>query len=156
IRCEGRASIRRRARCCATGRKDDADPGDWPLDRAIRRDAPRRAGCVSGERPVSARPRRSFGRVAAMESLRGDAYLDRSPERKKILTHSYLKSPIGTLLIAGDDEAIRMIFFPKKGAPPQPHPDWNQFSRGLIADASQQLREYFAGRRTDFDLPLRP
>ena len=70
--------------------------------------------------------------------------------------YCYLQSPVGPLLIAGDESAVRRISFPKNGKPEKPERDWLEAARGPIADAVKQLREYFAGRRMQFDLPLAP
>jgi len=72
------------------------------------------------------------------------------------MNYAYLETPIGKLLIAGDNEAICHIGFPKKGKPVQPEADWKPSSRGPVAEAIRQLREYFTGCRTGFDLPLKP
>jgi methylated-DNA-[protein]-cysteine S-methyltransferase len=72
------------------------------------------------------------------------------------VNYSYLETPIGTLLIAGDAAAIHFINFPKGGRAIKPQPGWNESQRGPVSDALRQLREYFAGKRTDFDLPLAP
>ena len=72
------------------------------------------------------------------------------------MNYSYLETPIGTLLIAGDAESIHEINFPKNGQARKPQADWTESARGPIATAIRQLREYFAGKRTDFDLPLSP
>ena len=72
------------------------------------------------------------------------------------MNYSYLESPIGTLLIAGDADAIHEINFPKNGHARKPQADWKESSRGPVSDALRQLREYFAGKRTEFDLPLSP
>jgi methylated-DNA-[protein]-cysteine S-methyltransferase len=72
------------------------------------------------------------------------------------MNYCYLDSPIGTLLVAGDETAIRRIEFPKDGKPSRPRPDWREATSGPLVDAVSQLREYFAGRRTAFDLPLAP
>lgn len=66
-------------------------------------------------------------------------------------------SPVGDLLLLGDDEALTGIRFPggrpdPDGAPP---PAGTSPSRVLQA-AAAQLGEYFGGRRIRFDLPLRP
>jgi methylated-DNA-[protein]-cysteine S-methyltransferase len=70
------------------------------------------------------------------------------------VTYTYLESPIGTLLIAGDESAVRRIYFPKRGKAVKPEPDWTESARGPVGIAMRQLREYFAGRRIDFDFPL--
>jgi methylated-DNA-[protein]-cysteine S-methyltransferase len=80
----------------------------------------------------------------------------RRKEERKEMNYCYLDSPIGTLLIAGDDQAIHRIEFPKNGAPGRPEPGWSESSAGPIAEAVRQLREYFAGERTEFDLALAP
>lgn len=72
------------------------------------------------------------------------------------MNYHYLDSPIGTVLIAGDAEAIRRIAFPKNGRPARPEPAWGHSARGPIGEAIRQLHDYFAGRRTEFDLPLAP
>jgi methylated-DNA-[protein]-cysteine S-methyltransferase len=71
------------------------------------------------------------------------------------MNYCYLETPIGILLIAGD-EAIREIHFPKNGRAIRPDGDWTESSRGVVGDAARQLKEYFAGKRVDFDLPLAP
>ena len=72
------------------------------------------------------------------------------------MNYCYLETPIGPLLIAGDREALLRIEFPKRGKPGRPAPGWTQSPNGPTGDAARQLREYFAGRRTQFDLPLEP
>jgi methylated-DNA-[protein]-cysteine S-methyltransferase len=70
------------------------------------------------------------------------------------MNYAIFDSPIGPLLIAGDAEALRCILFPKNGKAAKPERGWIESSSGPVAQAVTQLREYFAGRRTDFDLPL--
>jgi len=72
------------------------------------------------------------------------------------MKYCYMESPIGKLLIAGDDDAVRRIAFPKDGTPWKPEAGWTESGNGALAEAVRQLREYFAGRRTEFDLPLAP
>jgi methylated-DNA-[protein]-cysteine S-methyltransferase len=73
------------------------------------------------------------------------------------MRYCYLDSPIGPLLLAADDAALHFIGFPKEGKPQKPTPGWSESAaRGVLAETAKQLREYFAGRRTQFDLPLAP
>jgi len=72
------------------------------------------------------------------------------------MNYSYLETPIGTLLIAGDEDAVRFIGFPKSGKARQPEPDWRPATHGAVGEAIRQLKEYFEGRRSEFDLPLAP
>jgi len=68
---------------------------------------------------------------------------------------STLKTPIGTLQLFADNQALYTITFPTSPTPlpdaevaPPEHP--------LLNQVKQQLREYFNGSRKDFDLPLSP
>ena len=72
------------------------------------------------------------------------------------MNYTYFDSPIGPLLIAGDEDSIRRIEFPKNGKAARPESEWRESSRGPVVEAVRQLREYFAGEREDFDLPLHP
>lgn len=68
--------------------------------------------------------------------------------------YCYLNTPIGELLLAGEDEALSMIGFPKGSMRRDPEPDWI-YNEKPLAKARQQLEEYFAGARKNFDLPLK-
>jgi methylated-DNA-[protein]-cysteine S-methyltransferase len=68
--------------------------------------------------------------------------------------YCYLETPIGELLLAGDNDGLSMIGFPKGSMRREPEPDWI-FNEKRLAGARRQLREYFAGERREFDLPLR-
>ena len=70
------------------------------------------------------------------------------------MNYSIYQSPIGPLLIAGDAEAIHYILFPKSGKAAKPERGWIESEAGPVAQAVSQLREYFAGKRREFDLPL--
>ena len=67
--------------------------------------------------------------------------------------YCYLNSPIGDLLLAGDESALTLIGFPKGKMRHDPEPDWI-FNEKPFDAARQQLAEYFTGERKDFDLPL--
>jgi len=67
--------------------------------------------------------------------------------------YCYLTSPIGELLLAGDDDELSLVGFPQGKMRHDPEPDW-VFNEKPFAAARQQLEEYFAGERQDFDLPL--
>jgi methylated-DNA-[protein]-cysteine S-methyltransferase len=58
-----------------------------------------------------------------------------------------ISSPIGSLVLDEDQDAIVSIRW-AEGATGNGSP--------LLAEAARQLEAYFAGRLTDFDLPLRP
>lgn len=67
--------------------------------------------------------------------------------------YCYLNTPIGDLLLAGDDRALHMIGFPQGSMRRDPEPDWI-FNEEKLAKVCEQLQEYFAGAREEFDLPL--
>ncbi len=68
--------------------------------------------------------------------------------------YCYFDTPIGELLLAGEDDALAMIGFPKGSMRRDPEPDWI-YNEKPLANARRQLEEYFTGSRKDFDLPLR-
>ncbi len=72
------------------------------------------------------------------------------------MNYCYLDTLIGTLLLAGDQTAIRYISFPKNGRAQDAQPGWTAGSTVPLEEAARQLREYFAGRRRSFELPLAP
>ena len=67
--------------------------------------------------------------------------------------YCYFDTPIGELLLAGDEDGLSMIGFPKGKMRRDPEADWI-FNEKPFAEARRQLAEYFAGDRKDFDLPL--
>lgn len=69
--------------------------------------------------------------------------------------YSYLATPVGELLLAGDDEALCLISFPEGSKRREPEPDWI-YSEKPFEDAREQLRAYFDGKLKEFDLKLRP
>ena len=68
--------------------------------------------------------------------------------------YCYLETPIGELLLAGDEDALSLVGFPEGSMRREPEPDWIYKEQPFNA-ARQQLTEYFDGTRKDFDLPLR-
>ena len=67
--------------------------------------------------------------------------------------YCYLPTPIGDLLLAGDDEALSLVGFPEGKMRREPEDDWI-YNEKPFAAARQQLTEYFDGQRQEFDLPL--
>jgi len=68
--------------------------------------------------------------------------------------YCYLQTPIGELLLAGDKDALSLVSFPQGSMRRDPEDDWIYNEKPFVT-ARQQLNEYFAGERKDFDLPLR-
>ena len=67
--------------------------------------------------------------------------------------YCYFDTPIGELLLAGEEGALTMIGFPKGSMRRDPEADWI-FNEQPFEEVRRQLGEYFAGDRKDFDLPL--
>lgn len=70
------------------------------------------------------------------------------------LKYGYFESPVGALLLAGDDDGLHCISFPKEGKPAAPRPEWRRDESHFEA-AYTQLSAYFDGTLEVFDLPLR-
>jgi methylated-DNA-[protein]-cysteine S-methyltransferase len=65
-----------------------------------------------------------------------------------------MASPIGTLTLTGDGDALTGLYMEHhRHAPPVPADAAE--GRAPLADACRQLDEYFAGERSEFDLALR-
>ena len=64
-----------------------------------------------------------------------------------------LDSPIGRIELVGDDDALTGVTIERDGA--LPHDGEPDRSNAVLDDARSQLLEYFAGARTDFDVPVR-
>ncbi len=62
----------------------------------------------------------------------------------------YLNSPLGSIQIEGDDEGISQVIFLDEAIPQS-----EKIPETLINVVSQ-LQDYFAGKRSDFDLKLNP
>ena len=66
-----------------------------------------------------------------------------------------IDSPIGTVLLVGDGLHLTHVHFQSGPKPMRPEEAWVE-SRKPFGTAIEQLKEYFARRRREFDLPLAP
>lgn len=64
-------------------------------------------------------------------------------------------SPVGPLVLAGEDGALEILEFESGRMPPRGALDWRE-DRKLFGEAVSQLVAYFAGRLRRFDLRLAP
>ena len=71
------------------------------------------------------------------------------------MKYRYIESPVGKLLLAGDDEGLKTIGFPDGKGRVEPGAGW-QRDESAFQEAKNQLDEYFSGQRTHFDLKLAP
>ena len=72
-----------------------------------------------------------------------------------------IDSPVGRILLAACAEGLtHLVFIDREGRPQHAHRspegDRNAAAARILAETEKQLREYFAGRRRGFDLPLAP
>jgi methylated-DNA-[protein]-cysteine S-methyltransferase len=73
----------------------------------------------------------------------------------KAIFYTYLGSPIGTLLLAGDASGLQQILFSTDGRPARPDPEWHE-DPSALTEPVRQLNAYFAGQLEQFDLALLP
>lgn len=65
------------------------------------------------------------------------------------MRYTTIDSPIGELLLAGGDDGLKHL----RMFPFRIHPDWSH-NPGAFADVRDQLDQYFAGERREFDVQL--
>jgi len=70
-----------------------------------------------------------------------------------MIYYQYMDSPIGKLLVAGDEKGLHLIDFPKNGKPSLPESDWTENPKPL-QEALLQLYAYFSGKLKTFSLNL--
>ena len=71
-------------------------------------------------------------------------------------TYSTYVSSVGPLLLAADDDGLRLVEFHESRHRIKRGPDWREGEHAVLRRARAQLAEYFDGRRRQFDLPLSP
>ena len=108
---------------------------------------------------------RLFGALPAADeetSARLHARLVAAAEREGVLDVAYrtIATPVGELLLAGTGHGLVRVAFPQQGhdavlaSLAQTVSPRVLRAPGRLDEVSRQLEEYFAGRRTVFDLPL--
>jgi len=65
-------------------------------------------------------------------------------------------SPVGPLLLAADDDGLRLIEFFESRHRIKRDDEWHEGDHAVLDLARRQLDEYFRGERHQFDLPLAP
>jgi methylated-DNA-[protein]-cysteine S-methyltransferase len=70
-----------------------------------------------------------------------------------VMSHTSIESPIGPLLLAGDDRGLHLVHFVNGRRPKLPSPAWVE-DKDLFKEAIRQLKAYFVGKLTEFELPL--
>jgi len=70
--------------------------------------------------------------------------------------YTSLATPIGPLLVATGDVGVELIEFASPRHRAVRGTDWREGETALLRETCAQLLGYFAGERTEFDLPLAP
>jgi len=71
--------------------------------------------------------------------------------------YTFFESPVGPLLLMSDGEALTGVHTESDKYRPELRPDWaREDDANPFTAAKSQLRDYFEGRLTKFDLPLKP
>lgn len=71
------------------------------------------------------------------------------------MRYRMLPSPVGALMLAGEDDALAFVGFSTGARAQVPKAEWERCD-DAFDDAAIQLDEYFAGARHAFELALRP
>ena len=71
----------------------------------------------------------------------------------RVISYITMKSPVGALLLAGDETGLRLVHFASGRRPKSPQRDWTE-DRAPFQETIRQLESYFAGNLKDFDLPV--
>ena len=72
------------------------------------------------------------------------------------MLYTHIDSPVGPLLLASDNDGLRLIEFHTPRYAMQRDADWHEGDDATLRMTRAQLDEYFAGKRRTFDLPLAP
>jgi methylated-DNA-[protein]-cysteine S-methyltransferase len=71
-----------------------------------------------------------------------------------IICYSYIDSPLGRMCVRGDGEFVTGLFMPQHKGWRGPGASWRKSDESFAA-AREQLAEYFAGERQQFDVSLK-
>jgi len=69
------------------------------------------------------------------------------------MSYTRMNSPVGPLLLAGDEGGLRLVHFATGRRPKSPSHGWIE-DRAPFQEAIRQLKAYFEGKLKDFDLAL--
>jgi methylated-DNA-[protein]-cysteine S-methyltransferase len=74
-------------------------------------------------------------------------------KKVKNVWYAHYESPLGAMLLAADENGLRMISFAQGSRAQRPRPDWHE-DNAPFAETIRQLRAYFGGKLKNFDVPL--
>ncbi len=71
--------------------------------------------------------------------------------------YTVIESPVGGITLIADDGNLCAIYWPNQKVDNKKFPDLEKKDgSNILISAIKQLNDYFKGKRTEFDLPLRP
>src|SRR5262249_60848021 len=92
--------------------------------------------------------------MAAMAFIRSNAHLEKTGGAV-MSYYTLLDSPVGKLRLTSDGQALTGLDMLNAEDDLNPGKDWiEKDDLELFQSTKKQLKEYFAGKRRDFDLPL--
>tara|TARA_B100000795_G_scaffold245571_1_gene210757 strand:+ start:2115 stop:2594 length:480 start_codon:yes stop_codon:yes gene_type:complete len=71
------------------------------------------------------------------------------------LEYTYMETPVGQLMLAGEGEVLHYLSFPSGKMCFKPKPDWD-YHAAAFKQTRHQIDDYFAGQLKRFDLALAP
>ena len=83
------------------------------------------------------------------------AGIDSCLMKGNIMKYCYMDSPVGSLLLAGNDSSLAFIGFPQGKGQVAPADNWSR-DEDCFGEVKTQLDAYFAGCRKAFSLNLSP
>jgi len=72
------------------------------------------------------------------------------------MKYAIMESPIGTLTIAAEEDGLRFILFGTEYRALNSRTQWQESVSGIVNATICQLKAYFEGKLTKFNLPLKP
>ncbi len=70
-----------------------------------------------------------------------------------LTSYTTMESPIGPLLLAGDEGGLRLVHFATGRRPKSPQRNWIE-DKAPFKEVIRQLEAYFEGKLKEFDVPL--
>ena len=65
-----------------------------------------------------------------------------------------IESPVGPLLLAGDQDALHVLSFGVGSRPREIEANWKPDTKGVLKNVRKELDQYFAGRLKQFSTPV--
>ena len=79
-----------------------------------------------------------------------------SPAEREALAFAFMESPVGRLLIAGNEQGLWQVSFVEGRDPCERAARWHESAEGVVGEARRQLEAYFRRELRAFTLPLNP